>query len=1020
MDDVLYIFFFVGLILFILVGPWILLIRSRIRQKSERAETQDQLSRLTERVFTLETAVRELKRPAAAQAPAVAATPEKIKPAPTPEPPARKAPEPLPSSARVTAKAWVTKTTPEPVQPPPVTRVQPRPTPTTPPAPQFAYEQKSTSALQGLKSALDLEETLGTNWLNKIGISILVMGIAFFLAYQIRTLGPAGKVLVGYVVSAAMLGAGIWFERRERYRILARAGVGGGWAMLFFVTYAMYHISAARVLQSQLTDLVLMLLVAAVMVWHTLKYRSQVVTGLTFLLAFLTLAISHETVYSLTAGVVLAAALVLIVEKMQWFELEIFGIAASYFNHFLWLRRVIEPMRGKHRMFPEFYASAGILIAYWIIYRISYVVRRPNDSKQENISAAAALLNAVCLLGLLKYQSVHPEWAFWALLFIGGVEILLGQLLTARGRRTAVIALSTLGTVLIVAAFPFRYSGTRLSVLWLAEAEAIFLVGVWVREVVFRRIGMLAMAVVAGQMIAFDAARVYGMRSDGAFVHSDFGLMMLFLIAGVVFYGNAHWVFPRWRELFSKEFDRIFILRSSYAACVLLWIGAWIAFPDAWTVVSWCALGFILAIVGHRLGIQELGYQGKILSFVGAMRVLAINLESTSKFHGLTLRMITVLVVGALLYITARVGIEDRGKSLTIGMRQYSYSSIVGGLFTWIGSFLLSLLAWYELRAISVAVAWAVFGIVLLEIGITRQSVALRLQAYVAMLSSFARISFVNLNASGAPGEISPRFYTTVPIALVFFYAYERLHGASIELLDKERTIGSNFSCYLGTITIAALMRFELEADWVGAAWAGLVFATSAIAWRSGRRIFLHQSLILSFAVLFRVILHNFYERSYFPAPGWDDRRLVVGAAIAMLFAALPFAFRLRRKEVSVETGLARLLQSISNRPEQLFFFIAVGCLTVLLTLETRHGMITLAWGLEALVVFMFAMWVGERSFRLTGVALLLLGVGKILVVDVWKLHPRDRYITLIVLGAALLLVSFMYTRYRETIRQYL
>jgi len=56
----------------------------------------------------------------------------------------------------------------------------------------------------------------------------------------------------------------------------------------------------------------------------------------------------------------------------------------------------------------------------------------------------------------------------------------------------------------------------------------------------------------------------------------------------------------------------------------------------------------------------------------------------------------------------------------------------------------------------------------------------------------------------------------------------------------------------------------------------------------------------------------------------------------------------------------------------------------------------------------------------LTGLGLLLLCVGKIMTMDVWHLQPRDRYITLIIVGAALLLVSYMYSRYRETISQFL
>ncbi len=202
-----------------------------------------------------------------------------------------------------------------------------------------------------------------------------MLGIAFFLAYKLPTLSPLGKVLVGYATSGAILGGGIWLERKDRYRILARAGVGGGWALLFFTTYALYHVPAAQVLRSQTVDLVLLLIVAAVMVWHTLHYRSQVVTGLAYLLGFLTVSISHSNVYSLTAGGLLAAGLVVIVGRYQWYELEVFGILASYLNHYFWLRPIIEPMQGQHLPFPEFPASAGVLVLYWLIFRTSYVWR---------------------------------------------------------------------------------------------------------------------------------------------------------------------------------------------------------------------------------------------------------------------------------------------------------------------------------------------------------------------------------------------------------------------------------------------------------------------------------------------------------------------------------------------------------------------------------------------------------------------------------------------------------------------
>jgi len=1026
--------FYIGFALFVLFGPWILLWRVNSRRKSDRLEDQLRWADITGRIHALERELRELRATGTAQVSAqvpkqevstpvaAAATPVHAQPAVPPAPP-------TPSQAA--AEAWVTgkiEEAPRIVSPSTAPQVQTGPrslagTPVTPPppsapAPKYAAEEDRPTIFDRFRSSLDIEEMLGTDWLNKVGIVLVVLGVAFFLAYQLKTMGPAGKVLVGFVTSAVLLGAGIWFERGDRYRILARAGIGGGWALLFFTTYAMYHVPAAHVLDSQSLDMLLMLAVAGAMVAHTLRYRSQVVTGLSFLLAFVTIAINHSNVYSLAAGAVLAAGLVVIVGRMQWFELEAFGIVASYLNHYIWLRPIIEPMQGKHHLFPEFTASAGILVLYWLIFRVSYVFRRP-DEHQERISTAAALLNTSLLLVLLKYQSVHPEWAFWALLAAGAMEAAFGQAPQTRRRRNAVIVLSTLGIVLLIAAFPFRYSGTRLSVLWLAESEALLLIGVWTKEIVYRRLGMIASVLVAGQMIAYDAAEIFGRRMDDADLRPDYALSVLFVVAAAIFYLNAHWVVRRWAELFTTEFDQTVMQRLSYAGTIMMLIAAWIAFPQAWTAVAWCALRLALILAARRLAAPELEYQAAFLSGIAIVRVLGINLDATEKFHGLTLRLITITLVVTLLYVTSRWRVQTDDS--------WSFEWIAGEAYTWAGSFLLTLLAWYELRPVGVAEAWVIGGLDLLEIGLSRNSLGLRLQGYVALLAAFLRIFFVNLNASGLPGEVSPRFYTVVPIMLAFFYAYWRLHEAELSPMEVRFRAG-DICCWMGTITIGSLMRFELEADWVAAGWAALAFALIVIAWRSGKKLFLYQALLVIAGVLFRTVLHNFYERSYFPSPLWanqwitvESRWVIVAITVALLLASLPFDFRIRRKgEPSEESGLVLLIQNLARRPEQPFFFIAVGLLTVLLGIEMRHGMVTLSWGLEGLAVFLLALWVHERSFRLTGLGLLLLCVGKIVVDDVWRLHPRDRYLTFIVLGSALLFVSFLYTRNREAMRRYL
>lgn len=984
---------------------------------------------LTRRIYELETRLREIGATAAKPAlgaPPVASTQPSPPPvAPAPPLPRRHQTDLYPSVLGLPRQATPAPAEPHPAEPPPGLGALAREEPVVPPAPPIRPSLTIGAVPEppaggGLRSVANLEEALGTNWLNKLGVIILVIGIALFLAYQLQHVGPLGKVVVGYLVSAAMLGAGFFVEKNARYRVLARASMGGGWALAFFTTFAMYHVPAAQVISSQSLDLALLLIVGAGMVAHSLTYRTQVVTGLAFLLAFLTfisVSFSRPDLYSasnLYGNAILALGLIVIAFRLGWFEMEALGILATYLTHYFWLWPIIHKMAGRHHEFPGYLVSSLLLTLYWLAFRCSYVARRPADRRAERISTAAALLNTALYLWVMGYQSAHPELAFRFFLGVGAVELVLGQLPIARRRRPAFVVLTTLGVVLLVAAFPYKFSGSSLSLWWLVEAEALFLAGVFTREVVFRRLGMLAGLVVAGQMISVNLARVFGQRWDGAHVVHEPRLGLVFAAATLLFYADAHWIPRRWSDITPHSLDGFGLRLLSFAAGLLAFVGVWIVWPDAWAAVLWAGLALAMAIGGVRLQSGDLRFQANFFALAAVARVLVVNVNAVTTYHHVSLRLMTIAVVAALLYAFSRWS----------GLAEWRRTRRLVGAYGWVATALVMLLAWYELRPVSVVPAWVLLALVLFELGFARGSLSLRLQSYAILICAFLRIFFVNLNA-GVPGAmVSPRVYTTIPLALALFYIYSRLADRQDDFLAKDRGLdAAALHCFLGTFTVVALMRFELDPDWVVAAWAALALALAALAWKTGRRMFLHQGLFLAFVIVFRTILHNFYERSYFPAPFWHGRVPCVGLTVALLLGALFFGFKLRRQDEAPPEpgrGLISVLSLIDRHPEQVFFFAPALLLTGLLAVEVPKGLVTLAWGVEAVAVFLFALRVGERSFRLTGLGLLLLSVAKIIVIDVWGMNPRDRYLTFIVLGSALVLVSFLYTRYRETLRQYL
>ncbi len=1005
----------IGLPIWIIVN----IVQLRRRADHDQFVTNEHWQDLKARLSVLERQFKELKEPLAAQ-------PEPARethPAPTAAIPKQVQPEPLTQPVRVDAPPPVEVKVPEPAPPEPAyaaptvkppSPAQPAPPAIHPPVPPLLSSQSPQPQVppptfaQPPSRSFDLEQVLGTNWLNKIGIGILVLGLAFFLAYQLQNLGPGGKVLLGVALSAGMIAVGVRYESNQRYRLLARASAAGGWSLLYFISYAIYHVPAAHILDSRELDFFLMLAVAAAIVAYSLRYKSQATTALALVLSYLTVGIHHTSVYSLAASIVLAGTVVALALRMQWYALELLGILATYFNHLLWAFPNIG--ETSFRINPaEFRTSVTLLILYWLLFRASYIFRHISRDDQERLSTASALANVCCLLALLKLHSLHPEWAFPCILLLGFTELALSAI-AARRRRAAFIVLATLGSVLIVAAVPFRYSGSNLSILWLAAAEAFLLAGVFLREIVFRRIGMITVVVVAGQMILDTGASLLEQRfTIASNIPPDYAGAALFATAGLLAYFNSHWLRARWRDLFEHEFDSNLIAGFSYLGGLLLLNAAWFATPSLWTAVTWAALALLLNFAAGKLSLRPLTVQGNLIAVASIARLITLNLWTGDQWNGVSLRLITVGGTVLLLYVGAPFarGAEESDQ-------QWSWLTAA---YTWAASILTALLLWFELPSQNVAVGWMVLGLLLLEIGLQFSAGFLRWQGFTALAASFFGMLALNLDVAVAPGQLSPRLSRVVPLALAYFFADWRVRRT--ESQDDHLAIAGTVFSYGGVIATAALLFFELQPSWVAAGWAAFTLAVIAAAWALKRRDYLNQSYLLAVAVAVQTSAQNFFGINVIqPVPNASalGQRYYVGPTVALLFAGLPFAFLLRR--FAADQPKSEFGSGI--RPEQVFFFVPFGLLTGLIAMESTRGQLTVSWGIEGLIAFLFAVWVGERSFRLAGLGLLLACVAKIFLIDVWGLDPQSRYITLIILGGALLFVSFLYTRHKEKFARYL
>ncbi len=518
------------------------------------------------------------------------------------EPHATKLPETQPSPAKA----------PEPMK-------EPVPASSQPVHAAAAFQDAATSpASQAEKkeARISFEQTLGANWLNKVGVTFVVLGVASFLAWKLQTWGPGGKVLCGFAVSIAFLAGGVWLERKPVYRVIARGGIGGGWALAYFTTFAMYHLQAARIVDSLPVDLFLMLLVAAGMVGHSLRYKSQTVTALAFMLGFATLLTSHveepnqTVVFSLAASAILAVALVVVTTIRHWAVLELCGLIAVYVSHFVWLNEVLP---SNHATFAEFWPSTALILLYWLIFRLAYVLRTPLDKREEKLSSVSAILNSGGVLGLLKFQSAHPEWAFWALVVLGVFEMALAYWAKEK-RRQAFVVLSTIAVVLLISSVPFRFHGVSWPVLWLVQAQVLAIAGLRLGEPIFRRLGLLTGVITGGVLALHDVMPLAIERVMAGDTSRHWSLAAGLALAAILYWTHAE-VYPRrWPEIATHPLESLALKLSSWLALGAAATCLWVVLPDKWLPVGWLTLFLVLVFVGHRFRATKLVLEGDVLA----------------------------------------------------------------------------------------------------------------------------------------------------------------------------------------------------------------------------------------------------------------------------------------------------------------------------------------------------------------------------------------------------------------------
>jgi uncharacterized membrane protein len=467
--------------------------------------------------------------------------PAPVEPAPEPKPapPGVTNPEPAPAPPVEPKPEPPVVITPEPKpEPPPEPAPEPPPVVTTPaPSPQPPIEP-APAPTPGPTRWEGWEVILSTQGALYAGLLLLLIGVASLVAWGYQYMGPAFKIGAGLTLAVSMLGGGEALARwRPKMKWYGMGLIGGGYALGYFLLYAMQNIASVKILDNVLVDSTLLLGWAGLGIAHSLVRKSEEIALLSTLLAFVTISLSPLGFFSVGASAILAVALAAVVVRMDWLKVYALGAVGSYATYLIFTQPQIQSVQGDSM--AGFWLSGGFLGVFWLVYNAVAFLLKPaaeDAPERRQTILGVMVLNAAgfVLPSLYSMGTFLPEWRWLFLAAVGVSYFGMSRLASFRGLREVSTMSLLLGLLQVTAALPLKLDQQAVAVVWVLEVALLVYTGLRFQSLPMRGFAVALAAVCCLRMLMLDlydphTAGLLGVSFDwrwllGATAVTSFGL----------------------------------------------------------------------------------------------------------------------------------------------------------------------------------------------------------------------------------------------------------------------------------------------------------------------------------------------------------------------------------------------------------------------------------------------------------------------------------------------------------------
>src|SRR6187200_1566211 len=328
------------------------------------------------------------------------------------------------------------------------------------------------------KPETDLEKFIGENLLSKIGITVLVLGISFFVKYAIdqNWIKEAGRVIIGLIAGGILIG--IAHRIRNSYRSFSSVLMGGGLTVFYFTiafAFHQYH------LISQTAGFIIMVIITAFAVLLSLYYDRMELAILATIGGFITPFLVSTGQDNYTALFIylciLNSGLMVLAWFKRWPSINIIALSFTTVIYGSWL---IKKMWFDSPVADPYKEALLFGTLFYLQFVTMNIVNNIREKKIFNAFDFLIVLS-ISFLFYLAAMFILPYWnhgnyngMFTASLGIFNLLLVLGFKQKKTIDPNFLALLTGLAITFISLAAPVQFKGNYVTLFWAAEAVILF------------------------------------------------------------------------------------------------------------------------------------------------------------------------------------------------------------------------------------------------------------------------------------------------------------------------------------------------------------------------------------------------------------------------------------------------------------------------------------------------------------------------------------------------------------------